>query len=101
MVIIAGEFKLNPERRSEALEAMRIASEKTLANDKGCIQYHFYQEISDPDTVLVFERWASYEDILAHVMSAHMPAFHKALNETVIDRDIFIYQDVVEEPCLV
>ncbi len=97
MIIIAGTFRLNPDRREDALAAMREVAAATNANDKGCIQYQFAVDVADPNLVVLYERWDTAENLAAHGKAAHMAPFRAALKGCLAGRELFIYKDVVEE----
>ncbi len=98
MIIIAGTFRLNAERREDALAAMRDVAAATNANDAGCIQYQFAVDVADPNLVVLYERWDTAENLAAHGKAAHMAPFRAAIQGCLESREIFIYKDVVEEP---
>jgi quinol monooxygenase YgiN len=66
VIIIAGTFEVEPDHRdefvSERSEAMRRSRAET-----GCLDYVFSADPLEPGRVVLFERWASQEDLDAHV----------------------------------
>ena len=69
MLIVGGTFTVDPERRQEflagQLELMRISRAEA-----GCLEYTFSADPLQPDRVVLFERWATQEDLDAHLRAA-------------------------------
>ena len=55
----------------------------TQAED-GCEQYIFSRNVTDPDMLLISERWRDMDAIAAHGKTAHMAEFNKALGGATI-----------------
>jgi len=66
MIIVGGTFTVDPERREEflagQLELMRISR-----SEPGCLEYTFSADPLDLDRVVLFERWATQDDLDAHL----------------------------------
>jgi quinol monooxygenase YgiN len=66
MVIVAGTFTVDPERRAEFLEG-RVESINASRADRGCVQYAMSADAVDPALVRLFEIWSSQADLQAHL----------------------------------
>jgi quinol monooxygenase YgiN len=66
MVIVAGTFTVDPERRAEFLEG-RVESIRASREDRGCLEYAMSADAVDPGLVRLFEMWTSLADLQAHV----------------------------------
>ena len=66
MVIVAGHFDVDPERRDEFV-ASRVESMRASQAEPGCIVYAFTADPVHPERVLLFERWESKDALLAHL----------------------------------
>jgi quinol monooxygenase YgiN len=66
MLIVAGTFTVDPDRRAEFLES-RLESIQTSRGEQGCIQYAMSADAVDPAVVRLFEIWASRADLQAHL----------------------------------
>lgn len=66
MVIVGGTFRVDPEQR-EAFLAARSESMRTSRAEPGCVEYVFAADPLEPDRVVLFERWASQEDLDVHL----------------------------------
>jgi quinol monooxygenase YgiN len=84
MIAVAARVAVKPEMREKAIAA---ASRMTAETHKeaGCIQYHFYTDIDDPNVLHVFEEWESDEALNAHLKTPHMAEFGSVLGEVVAE----------------
>ena len=64
MIIVAGTVVVRPEMREAAIERGLWMSRLT-EQEPGCRSYHFYADIADPATFLLFEEWESDEALRA------------------------------------
>lgn len=78
MIIVSGVVTVRPERRAEAVEAMRRVVEATR-HDTGCLAYDFYTDVRDPNRFRVYEEWESDEALNAHLAAPHTQAFLAAI----------------------
>ena len=72
MVIVGGTFELDPNLREEFL-AGRLDTMRRSRAEKGCLEYTFAADPIDPARVVLFERWATQEDLDAHLSASHPP----------------------------
>jgi quinol monooxygenase YgiN len=84
MITVAARVGIKPEQRAKAIAA---ASKMTAETHKeaGCIQYHFYTDIDDPNVLHVFEEWDSDAALNAHLETPHMAEFGAVLGEVVAE----------------
>lgn len=73
MVIVAGVFTVDPAQREAFLEG-RKERMRTSRAERGCLEYTFSADPLDPGRVLLYERWASQEDLDAHLATPASPA---------------------------
>jgi quinol monooxygenase YgiN len=78
MITVAGRIPIKPESRELALEAMRKVTRLTHS-DAGCLQYHFYADLEDPNMLHVFEEWESAEALTLHLQQPHTLEFLGAI----------------------
>ena len=94
MIQINGTITLAPGTvagNPEAVEAIKTMVAASRAED-GCLTYTFAQDLTDPDTLVVYERWRDQEALAAHGASAHMAAFQKVMAANPpVGRDLRIY----------
>ena len=66
MVIVVGTFEVDPDQREQFL-ANRHGRMRESRAEPGCLEYTFSADPLDPGRVLLFERWASQEDLDVHL----------------------------------
>ena len=66
MVIVGGIFEVEPEMREQFLSA-RHDLMRSSREEQGCIEYTFSADPLNPGRVVLFERWASKEDLDNHL----------------------------------
>jgi quinol monooxygenase YgiN len=78
MIIVTGTARLAPgdiDRLAPAMAKQMAASQA----EEGCEQYDFSRSISDPDLLIVNERWRDQAALDAHFAMPHMAEFNAAL----------------------
>ena len=93
MIVVAGKVRIKPERRQAAIDAALRMQQATQA-EAGCVAYHFYASLEDPNLFFVFEEWESEKALERHFQTAHMEAFQRQLPE-FLDGEIRIKQYVI------
>jgi len=66
MLIVAGHFEVDPERRDEFISD-REALMRASRAEPGCIAYAFMADPIEPGRVQLFERWESKEALATHL----------------------------------
>lgn len=91
LVVVAGTVVVDPGDRAAMLEAAVPMMAASQAED-GCMDYVFSAHPTEPDQVLVFERWRDLAALEAHFTTSHMATFASALRGLAISgRDILRY----------
>ena len=93
MVLIEVTSTIRPELREVALKAMSVMGEETR-KEAGCLHYRFYQDIDDPNTFFVYERWTDGAALDAHMKTPHMAEFRKVLPQAIVGDPIFARYDL-------
>ncbi|MEM7331011.1 MAG: putative quinol monooxygenase [Chloroflexota bacterium] len=92
MLIVAGKIPIQPEKRAEAMAVTTIMAKATQA-EEGCIEYHFYSNVEDPNTFLVFEKWETADALKAHFETPHMAEFRSKMpNLAAGPSDVWQYE---------
>ena len=95
MIQINGTITLAPGTLANAgdtLDAIKAMVAASRAED-GCIDYTFAQDLTDPDTLIIYERWSDQQALAAHGKSAHMAEFQKVMAANPpVGRDLRIYE---------
>ena len=84
MLLIEGWLKLASGEFAKVREQALAMVAATNAED-GCLHYSFAQDLADPDLIRISERWESEEALGAHMASAHMAEFNKAMGTVKIE----------------
>jgi quinol monooxygenase YgiN len=79
-VVVVGAFRINAGKEDDALEAFRALVEPTHRED-GCILYALHRGADDPARLTYIERWASREQLDAHLASDHVSALLERADE--------------------
>nr|WP_137676088.1 putative quinol monooxygenase [Parerythrobacter lutipelagi] len=78
MIQVNGTIKLAPDADRSAIEAIVTMVKATRLED-GCIDYAMAQDLADPDTLILFERWKDMAALEAHMQTPHMAEFQKVM----------------------
>jgi quinol monooxygenase YgiN len=93
-VVVVGSFKAEPGKEAEALEAFKALVDPTHAED-GCVLYALHRGADDPSRLTFVERWASREQLDAHLKSPHVAALLERAPELFGDSgDITVFEPV-------
>jgi quinol monooxygenase YgiN len=68
MHIVTLRIKVPPSQRKNFLDAARMVVGPTQVQP-GCISCRFYQDLDDPDTILLMEEWKTRKDLDHHLKS--------------------------------
>jgi len=88
MIIVTGRITLKEGALKKLLPAMAgmIAESRT---EKGCIDYTYGPDLSDPNAFLVYEKWANWDVLAAHYERPHLKAWRAALYAAgLVSRDM-------------
>ncbi len=95
MIQINGTISLAPGTIANSPDTVAAIVEMVAASraEDGCINYTFAQDLADPDTIIIYERWRDAEALAAHGKSAHMAAFQKVMAANPpVGRDLRRYE---------
>lgn len=77
MILIAGTLTFPPGGVEKAREAMQKVVEATRRED-GCVSYDFAVGLTEPDQLIVLERWRDQKALEGHFRSLHMTEWREA-----------------------
>ncbi len=98
MIQINGTIRMPEGAVDAGREALVTMMEASRAED-GCIDYTFAQDIGDPNTIVLFERWRDEAALAAHGASAHMAEFQKTMAENPpLGRELRMYKTDEGQP---
>lgn len=98
MIQINGTITMGDDFDEAALPALIEMMLASRAED-GCLDYTFARDVSDPNTLVLFERWRDRAALEAHGKSAHMAEFQKVMAANPPRaRDLRIYETEEGQP---
>ena len=98
MILVLGRVKLAPDKLEAARPAMRKMVEASRA-EPGCIAYGYAQDVLDPATIHVIEKWRDREALKAHFATPHMAEWRGVMGELGLSgRDLRIFGTDEGEP---
>jgi quinol monooxygenase YgiN len=68
MIIFSLKINVPPEKITDAIQTVRSFIGWTCAQP-GCISMVFYQDINDPDKMMLFEEWKEWDSLESHIRS--------------------------------
>ena len=75
-------MKMRDGTRDEVDAAFALARQATL-KDAGVIAFDLNRDASDPNVIVVYERWRNLHDLEGHLRTPHATAHRQAFNELV------------------
>ena len=78
MVIVIARFRPRPDRLDEFLDLLREVQAASRADD-GCLNYGYYTEIADPQSLIAVEEWRDMAALEAHLRTPHVARLIAAL----------------------
>ncbi len=98
MLIIAGEFRMQPGTRDEFFEAVAPMVRDTLT-EPGCRAYAFTPDLDDSELIRLWELWDDEEALAGHFASAHMATWlERSADLPIVSRKVDKYTISDVEP---
>jgi quinol monooxygenase YgiN len=92
-VVVVGAFKMKAGKEQEGLELLQGLIEPTHRED-GCILYALHRGTDDPGRLAFIERWASREQLDAHLQTEHVQTLLARAEQPWDEVDITVYEAV-------
>ncbi|NES70566.1 MAG: antibiotic biosynthesis monooxygenase, partial [Okeania sp. SIO2D1] len=70
-LVLAGKYKIKPEKRERFLELAKPGFEKTR-QEPGNVSYNLYEKFGNPNTFLYFEEWVDREALNSHLKQPYI-----------------------------
>lgn len=71
MIYVIATTLMKPEDKDDFIKGHRACTIETL-KEKGCVSYDGHVSVNDPNVYVVIERWATGNDLNAHVVAPHV-----------------------------
>jgi quinol monooxygenase YgiN len=68
MIIVRITMNVRPEKRKEVMQTL-LSLIEPMRQEKGCLDYHVFQNIEDENSVSIIEEWKAREDLDRHMRS--------------------------------
>lgn len=68
MIIVTLSMVVKAEERENLLQIVRMILEPTRV-EKGCLNYHCYQDVEDKDAFVILEQWETQQDLERFIQS--------------------------------
>jgi quinol monooxygenase YgiN len=85
VIYVIAEVRVKPGTIDKAIAAARLSVAETVKED-GCISYDMHQSVTDPQRLVLVERWESREALTRHFETPHFKAWRAAGPEFVAER---------------
>ncbi len=89
-IVVVGAFTAKSGKEVDARKAFERLIEPTH-EEPGCILYALHQGADDPARLAFIERWASREELDAHLKSDHIADVLQRVDELFQTSDITVY----------
>jgi quinol monooxygenase YgiN len=92
MIVVIGHLRIPPEKMSEARPAIGAVVRETR-KEPGCLLYAFSEDVLEPGTIRIAEKWESWDALKAHGTMPHLAAWRETLQAVgVREREVIAYQ---------
>jgi quinol monooxygenase YgiN len=92
MIMVLGTVKLAPDKLAGARSAMEKMVTASRA-EPGCIAYAYAQDVLDPETVHVVEKWRDRDALKAHFATPHMAEWRSVMGSLGLSgRDLKVFE---------
>jgi quinol monooxygenase YgiN len=68
MIIVTLSMVVKPEERENLMQIVRMILEPTRV-EKGCLNYHCYQDVEDENAFVILEHWQTQQDLERFIQS--------------------------------
>jgi quinol monooxygenase YgiN len=100
MIHVLASIQVKPGCKSKFLDIFK-ANIPAVKAEIGCIEYRPTVDVEtglppqrlDPDQVVIIEKWASLEDLRAHLGAPHMAAYREKVKDLVAGVSLKVLQD--------
>ncbi len=94
-IVVVALLKMKPGLSDEAIEAFRPVIENTH-RERGCLSYALHRDRSDPDMIVLIEKWASQEDLDEHFIQPYMADMGELASKMLAEPPRILFCDPIE-----
>jgi len=98
VIYVIAEVRVKPGTADKAIAAARACVAETVKED-GCVSYDMHRSVTDPERLVLVERWETHEALKRHFETPHFKAWRAAGPDFVAERKVeVVTPDKVERP---
>ncbi|GAA2308238.1 hypothetical protein GCM10009853_077080 [Glycomyces scopariae] len=95
MITVHAYLWAQPEHLDAYRDGLRALQASTLANDPGCLAYHFWESLTEPGAFVCVEAWTDRTALQHHLDAPHHRAGSAALDaHRARPADVRVYESV-------
>ncbi len=96
MIFVIATLRIKPGSLPSVIEAAQPCLAATRL-EQGCISYDLHANVTDPETVVFVERWATRDALSKHFEMPHLKAWRDAGGPHIVSRTVeIVHSDHVE-----
>lgn len=85
-IVLLVRYTTKSGKRGKFVEAVMASGIlDQIQKEKGCVSYNYYEDVEDPDKLLLVEEWESEEDQQKHLQMPHMEMLKQKKEKYVFD----------------
>ncbi|EXA62256.1 antibiotic biosynthesis monooxygenase [Acinetobacter baumannii] len=81
-VRVLAKLAIEPEQIEKVVNAFKLLMNETR-KESGCLQYDLHQEVHDPATLIIFERWKTEAAFEGHLKTLHFSSCFNKVSELI------------------
>ena len=89
MIYVIAELRVKPGTADKAIAAARLSVAETV-KENGCISYDMHRSVTDPERLVLVERWETPEALKRHMETPHFKAWRAVSPDFVAERKVEI-----------
>jgi quinol monooxygenase YgiN len=95
MIVVIGQFDIDPEDAEAAAELMRVMMNETI-KEQGCHHYAYSRDLSTPNRFQLSELWEGDDALAAHFRADHMAKYRAGMSTLRVQRRTVKRYDVTK-----
>ncbi|MDC5153087.1 putative quinol monooxygenase [Acinetobacter baumannii] len=81
-VRVLAKLAIEPEQIEKVVNAFKLLMNETR-KETGCLQYDLHQEVHDPATLIIFERWKTEAALEGHLKTIHFSSCFNKVGDLI------------------
>ncbi|MCB0857468.1 MAG: antibiotic biosynthesis monooxygenase [Solirubrobacterales bacterium] len=93
-IVVVAILTVKEGMSDRALEVFRPVIEATH-QEPGCVSYALHRDNSDPDRLVLVEKWLSQDDLDAHFQQPHMAEMGSLAGELLAEPPLIVFSSAI------